>query len=97
MPGARLDAESRNLSSCRISASLTPGARGATLREKGESPVDYPAGWTCERTVDQLESYLLRTLQLLDSLAIAEHLEACEACAQSIVIYRLRLVHRPRG
>ena len=59
--------------------------------------MDYPAGWTCERTVGQLESYLLRTLQLLDSLAIAEHLEACEACAQSIVIYRFRLVHRLRG
>jgi hypothetical protein len=59
--------------------------------------MDYPAGWTCQRTALQFESYLLRTLGLIDSLAVAEHLEACEGCAQSIVIFRVTIVERPRG
>ena len=59
--------------------------------------MEYPAGWNCERTVRQFEFYLGSALELVDSLAIAEHLEACDGCAQRIVIYRLSLVDRPRG
>jgi hypothetical protein len=59
--------------------------------------MEFPTGWTCERTIRQFESYLLSTLALLESLAVAEHLEACEECAQSIVIYRMRLIEGRRG
>jgi hypothetical protein len=59
--------------------------------------MDYPSGWTCERTARQFESYLLSTLALLDSLAVAEHLEACDECAQTILIYRFSLIRPPRG
>jgi hypothetical protein len=59
--------------------------------------MEFPAGWTCDRTARQFESYLLSTLALLESLAVAEHLEACERCSQSLVIYRMMLVERRRG
>ncbi len=61
--------------------------------------LDYPAGWTCERIVLTLEYYLLGTLSRGESLAVAEHLEACDECSQRLVLvlYRLRLVERPRG
>jgi anti-sigma factor RsiW len=59
--------------------------------------VDYPAGWTCERTVLKLEYYLLSTLPLSEALAIAGHLEACDACPQRLVLYRLTLAERSRG
>jgi hypothetical protein len=36
--------------------------------------VDYPSGWTCERTTRQFEQYLLTTLLLREALAVAEHL-----------------------
>ena len=59
--------------------------------------MDYPAGWTCERTALRFDWYLLRTLALIDALAVAEHLEACEGCAQRLVIFRLTLAEHPRG
>jgi anti-sigma factor RsiW len=59
--------------------------------------VDYPSGWTCERTLLRLEYYLLGTLPLGESLAVAEHLEACDGCAQRLVVYRLTLAKRARG
>ena len=59
--------------------------------------MDYPSGWTCERTIRLFESYLQSTLELLDCLAIAEHLEACEDCAQRVVLYRQQLLERARG
>jgi anti-sigma factor RsiW len=59
--------------------------------------VDYPAGWTCERTARQFEAYVLSTLALLEALAVAEHLEACPGCTQSIVIYRATLGQARRG
>ena len=59
--------------------------------------MEYPAGWTCERTIREFESYLLSALELLDSLAMAEHIEACEGCSQTLVIYRVRLVEGRRG
>ena len=77
-------------------ALLTPGMESATV-EGRRLPMDYPSGWTCERTTRQFESYLLSTLALLDSLAVAEHLEACEGCAQTILIYRFNLTPRHRG
>ncbi len=60
-------------------------------------PTEYPAEWTCTRTMQQFESYLLNTLRLAESLSVAEHLEACEACAQRIVIVRLTLTVPARG
>jgi hypothetical protein len=59
--------------------------------------VDYPPGWTCERTVLQFKHYLLGTLVLRESLAVAEHLEACEACPQGLVLFRVTLSERARG
>jgi hypothetical protein len=59
--------------------------------------VDYPSGWTCERTALQFEHYLLSTLLLRDALAVAEHLEACDGCAQRLVLFRLTLVERSHG
>ena len=59
--------------------------------------VNYPSGWTCERTVLKYESYLLGTLPRLESLAVAEHLEACDGCSQRLVLYRLTLAERSRG
>jgi hypothetical protein len=59
--------------------------------------MEYPAGWTCERTVLQLEAYLRRTMTLGESLAVAEHVEACVECAQRLLLFRTRLVVRRRG
>jgi anti-sigma factor RsiW len=52
---------------------------------------EYPCGWTCEQTLLRLERYLLATLPLAEALAVAEHIEACVACAQ-----RLGLLDPPR-
>jgi hypothetical protein len=60
-------------------------------------PLDYPKGWTCDRTATEFEHYLLKTLQLLDALAVAEHLEACDGCAQRLVLYRVTFADRRRG
>jgi hypothetical protein len=57
----------------------------------------HPSGWTCERTVLQFEYYLSSTLPLEESLAVAEHVEACAGCAQILVLLRLRLARPPRG
>jgi hypothetical protein len=51
--------------------------------------MEYPPGWTCERTVLQFELYWVRQLRLEDSLALAEHLEACPECYQQLVLYRM--------
>ena len=59
--------------------------------------VNYPTGWTCEQTVLRFEYYVLGTLALGESLAIAEHLEACAGCLQRLVLYRLTLPERSRG
>jgi hypothetical protein len=56
--------------------------------------LEYPPGWTCERTALRFEHYLLSTLPLGNALAVAEHLEACDGCAQRLVFYRLTLVDR---
>ena len=60
-------------------------------------PLDYPPGWTCERTKLGFEHYLRRTLARLDALALAEHLEACDGCAQRLVLFRVTIVERTRG
>jgi hypothetical protein len=59
--------------------------------------VDYPPGWTCERTALRFEHYLLGTLLLGEALAVAEHLEACDGCPARLVLVRLTLVQRSRG
>jgi hypothetical protein len=84
------------MESWRYASRLTFGVESATV-EGRRSPMDYPLGWTCERTTRQFEPYLLSTLALLDSLAVAEHLEACEECAQTILIYRFSLTPPRRG
>jgi hypothetical protein len=56
--------------------------------------MDYPSGWTCERTIRSFEYYLLDKLQRVEVLAVAEHLEACPGCAQTLVLYRVTLVER---
>ena len=59
--------------------------------------MDYPAGWTCERIVLQLEVYLRSVTSPGESWAIAEHVEACVECAQRLVLFRATLVVRRRG
>jgi anti-sigma factor RsiW len=59
--------------------------------------VDHPPGWTCERTVLQLEYYLSSTLPLAEALAVAEHVEACTGCAERLVLFRVRVARLSRG
>lgn len=59
--------------------------------------MDFPASWTCERTVLHFERYLKSTIALGDSLAVAEHLEACVGCAQRLMLYRVTLGRPSRG
>ena len=59
--------------------------------------LDYPPGWTCERTARELKRYLLETLVLREALALAEHLEACEGCTELLVHYRLTITSKSRG
>jgi anti-sigma factor RsiW len=56
--------------------------------------MNYPSGWSCERTLGTLEYYLLDRLQRVDALAVAEHLEACPGCAHSLMLYRVTVVGR---
>jgi anti-sigma factor RsiW len=56
--------------------------------------MNYPSGWTCERTLGTLEYYLLDRLQRVEALALAEHLEACPGCAHSLMLYRVTVVGR---
>ncbi|HKU62478.1 MAG TPA: zf-HC2 domain-containing protein [Gemmatimonadales bacterium] len=51
--------------------------------------VEYPPGWTCAQITIRLERYLLGTLPRGESLAIAEHIEACVWCGQALVLLRL--------
>jgi hypothetical protein len=56
----------------------------------------YPRDWTCERTVLRFEYYLLDTMPLQEALAVADHLEACEGCAQRLVLYRMTITQAGR-
>jgi hypothetical protein len=53
--------------------------------------MDYPAGWTCAHTGLSFDRYLRNTLVLVDALAVAEHLEACEGCAHQIILYSVTI------
>jgi hypothetical protein len=59
--------------------------------------VEYPPGWTCEKTMVQFEYYFESRLQLSQALSVAEHLEACPVCAQELVLFRIRLSRPSRG
>jgi hypothetical protein len=59
--------------------------------------VKYPSGWTCELIVVKLELYLRDTLSRDESLAVAEHLEACAGCAQLLVVRTVVRPGRGRG
>ena len=59
--------------------------------------LEYPPGWTCERTALRFERYLLDTLVITEALAVAGHLEACDGCLQRLVLFRLTLVECSRG
>jgi Putative zinc-finger len=48
--------------------------------------IEYPRHWTCEVTVLRLEAYIRGALPLLESLAVAEHLEACDSCPQLLTL-----------
>jgi hypothetical protein len=56
--------------------------------------MEYPPGWTCERISRSFEYYLIDKLQRVETLAVAEHVEACDSCAQTLVLYRVTLVTR---
>ena len=60
---------------------------------------EFPFGWTCEITLLRFERYLMATLPLPESLAVAEHIEACVSCAQGLMLVarrRRRPAHRGR-
>jgi anti-sigma factor RsiW len=59
--------------------------------------VEYPSGWTCELIVVKLELYLRDTLSRDESLAVAEHLEACAGCAHHLVLRSVAVEGRSRG
>jgi anti-sigma factor RsiW len=59
--------------------------------------IDHPSGWTCERTVLQFDYYLSSTLPLAETLAVAEHVEACAECAERLVLFRVRVARLARG
>lgn len=59
--------------------------------------MEYPPGWTCEKTVVQIEYYLVSRLDLADALAVAEHLEACAGCAHQLVLLRMPPGRRARA
>ena len=48
--------------------------------------MEYPLGWSCELILVRLERYLADTLPYEEALALAEHVEACEACAHRLVL-----------
>jgi hypothetical protein len=50
---------------------------------------EYPFGWTCEITILRFERYLHATLPLDESLALAEHIEACVNCAERLLVVEL--------
>ena len=56
------------------------------MRARGVLMIEYPQHWTCEVIVLRLEGYLLRTIPLGEALAVAEHLEACDWCAQLVTL-----------
>jgi hypothetical protein len=59
---------------------------------------EFPSGCTCEFTILRFERYLLATLPLGESLAIAEHIEACVICAQLLALFEpSRARPAPRG
>jgi hypothetical protein len=49
---------------------------------------EYPSGCTCEFTILRFERYVLATLPWGETLAIAEHIEACVTCAQRLVLFQ---------
>lgn len=59
--------------------------------------LDYPPGWTCEKTRVEFEDYCRSRLQLVQALAVAEHLEACPGCAQQLVLLRVTWVRPARA
>jgi hypothetical protein len=72
-------------------AVLTRSTRIATVKKRRLHEMDYPTGWTCARTGLSFEHYLRSTLVLAESLAVAEHLEACEGCAQQLILFRVTI------
>jgi anti-sigma factor RsiW len=59
--------------------------------------MEFPTGWSCERTVQRFEHYLLSTMPPREAVAVAEHLEACDGCAHRLVLFRVTLARTPRG
>jgi anti-sigma factor RsiW len=59
--------------------------------------MEYPPTWTCQVTLLRLDRYLLGTLFRSELLAIAEHLEACMSCAQTLALRLAPRDGRGRG
>jgi anti-sigma factor RsiW len=59
------------------------------VTERTMNLTDYPAGWTCELVVVRLERYLVSALPHKETLAVAEHIEACVACAGRVAMLHL--------
>jgi anti-sigma factor RsiW len=50
--------------------------------------MEYPSGWTCELVTMKIEYYLIGSLPLSEALAVAEHIEACAVCAETLVLWK---------
>jgi Putative zinc-finger len=50
--------------------------------------MEYPSGWTCELVTVKIEYYLLGSLPLGEALAVAEHIEACAECSETLVLWK---------
>ena len=48
--------------------------------------IEYPPGWTCELILLRLDRYVEDALPRRESLAVAEHVEACAECAQRLAL-----------
>jgi hypothetical protein len=66
-------------------------ALGRINKMTSGSCMEYPPGWTCEVVVVRIERYVMRTLPRQEALAVAEHIEACAACAQLVALLRMKI------
>ena len=73
------------------------GAASELIPTRREVMVEYPSGWTCELIIVKFELYLRDTLSRDESLAVAEHLEACAECAQHLVLWSVAVQGRGRA
>jgi anti-sigma factor RsiW len=56
---------------------------------------EYPVGYTCEVVALRLDRYVMGTLSRADTLAVAEHLEACASCVERLAMLHVSTGYHP--